>query len=568
VNATARLAWQRATAPTGGAPPSRARVQIVRFGGIDALVCSSARSSDMHVPSRAEQDARPSSGAALRATGDASEDANRPLCVDLDGTLVRTDTLLECVLRVVKATPLAAFRLPLWLLRGRAHLKREVAARAAIDVTALPFHAELVEYLRAERARGRRLVLVTAADERIAHGVAEHLALFDEVLASDGTVNLKGAHKQALLRDRFGARGYDYAGNAGSDLAVWNEAHSAVMVNAGSRVRRRCTAEVTRAFDRERVGVRTLVKALRLQHWVKNLLIFVPLAMSHQIQNAPLLAKALLAFLAFGLCASGIYLVNDLFDLEADRRHPSKRSRPLASGALGLAQGLALAPLCLLAGFAVAILLPPAFFLTLALYLLLTLSYSLRLKQIAVLDVVVLAGLYTIRIIAGSAATGVVPSPWLLAFSLFFFFSLAMVKRFSELDGLRQRNGDKVTRGYYASDREQIASFGSASGYMAVLVLALYINSDAVVILYRQPIVLWLICPLLLYWISRVWLLAHRGEMHDDPVVFAIRDRVSYVVGACVALVLFVASTGVVVDRVLPAHHAAAPTVVGARSFP
>lgn len=470
----------------------------------------------------------------------------RPLCVDLDGTLVKTDTLLECALTVLKREPLALVRALVSLSQGRARLKRELATRAQLDVSRLPYHSELLGFLRAEHAAGRKLVLVSAADASIVRGVADHLGLFDEVLGSDGAINLKGARKGDVLAERFRDGGYDYAGNDGSDLAVWDRAHTAIHVNASARVKRRTTVPVARTFDPDRSRFRVLLKAMRIQHWVKNLLVFVPLVMAHQVANVSVVVAALLAFLAFGLCASGIYVINDLLDLDADRRHATKRNRPLASGALSLQAGLMLAPALLGASLALAVSLPRAFVAVLLLYVVLTTSYSMRIKQIAILDVVVLAGLYTIRVIAGSAATGIPPSPWLLAFSLFFFFSLALVKRFSELDAL-QRSGEngKVTRGYQVGDREQIASLGSASGYIAVLVLALYINSEAVVPLYRQPILLWMICPLLLYWISRVWLLAHRGQMHEDPVVFAIRDRVSYVVGACVALVLLGASTGV-----------------------
>jgi 4-hydroxybenzoate polyprenyltransferase/phosphoserine phosphatase len=500
------------------------------------------------------------------AAGEPSEtSAARPLCVDLDGTLIRTDTLLESMLRLVKLRPLQAMRMPIWLLRGRAHFKRELAIQAPLDVTRLPYDARLVEFLRAERVAGRTLVLVSAADESIVRRVADHVGLFDDVLGSDGATNLKGAHKGALLRERFRSRGYDYAGNDASDLKVWQDAHSAILVNASARVMRRAKAPIARVFERDRVGVRVLAKAMRVQHWVKNLLVFVPVMMAHELQNPRIMLAAVLAFLSFSLCASGIYLINDLLDLEADRQHPRKRNRPLASGALSLRAGMMLAPLLLLASIAVAWMLRGAFFATLLLYVALTVSYSVRIKEIAILDVVVLAGLYTIRVIAGSASTGVPTSPWLLAFSLFFFFSLALVKRYSELDALRQDpDGPKATRGYYASDREQVASFGSASGYLAVLVLALYINSDAVVALYREPILLWLICPLLLFWMSRVWLLAHRGQMHEDPVVFAIGDRASYVVGAAVALVLFVASTGGFLERWLPSspHADRAPRAV------
>ncbi|MBI3767361.1 MAG: UbiA family prenyltransferase [Deltaproteobacteria bacterium] len=482
------------------------------------------------------------------AAGDVpTREAMRPLCVDLDGTLVKTDTLLECFVRLLKHHPLQILLVPLWLWRGKAQLKRELATRANLDVARLPYHSELLEFLRAERAAGRKLVLASAADVSIVRRVADHLALFEEVLASDGTVNLKGTRKRVALQERFRSHGYDYAGNDASDLTIWDDAHSAILVNTSPRVSRRLKAPIGRAFPGERVSARMLLEAMRIQHWVKNLLVFVPLAMAHQVQNPELVLSSVLAFLSFGLCASGIYLINDLLDLDADRRHPTKQNRPLASGALSLRLGMMMAPIALIASLAIAALLPPAFVATLTLYVVVTLAYSLRLKYIAILDVVVLAGLYAIRVLAGSAATGVPPSPWLLAFSLFFFFSLALVKRFSELDTLRRdADGTKATRGYYASDREQVASLGSASGYIAVLVLALYINSEAVVALYRQPTVLWLICPLLLYWISRIWLLAHRGQIHEDPVVFALRDRVSYVVGACVVVVLFVATTGLV----------------------
>ena len=480
------------------------------------------------------------------AAGDApTGEARRILCVDLDGTLVKTDTLLECFLQLLKYHPFHVLLVLLWLLRGRAYLKRELATRANLDVARLPYHPELLAFLRAERAAGRTLVLASAADASIVRRVADHLALFAEVLASDGTVNLKGTRKRVALQERFRSGGYDYVGNDGSDVAIWNDAHSAILVNTSPRVSRRLKAPIGRVFPGERVGPRMLLEGMRIQHWVNNLLVFVPLAMAHQIQNAELVLSSVLAFLAFGFCASATYVINDLLDLDADRRHPTKQSRPLASGALSLRLGMAMAPIGLIASLAIAALLPPAFMVTLVLYVVVTLAYSLRLKHIAILDVVVLAGLYAIRVLAGSAATGVPPSPWLLAFSLF-FFSLALVKRFSELDALRHdADGTTPTRGYYASDREQVASSGSASGYIAVLVLALYINSDAVVPLYRQPTVLWLICPLLLYWISRVWLLAHRGQMHEDPVVFALRDRVSYAIGACVVVILFVAATGV-----------------------
>lgn len=464
-----------------------------------------------------------------------------PLCVDLDGTLVKTDTLLEALLVLVKRRPWSVLRLPLWLAGGRAHLKRQVAARVALDAASLPYNEDVLRLLRAEGDAGRPLVLVTAADESIARAVADHLGLFQDVIATNGAENLKGRAKMQVLRERFGAAGYRYAGNHASDLAVWNGAEAAVVVGP-ARLAKRCRVPVTQLIERRRAGVRIVLKEMRLQHWVKNALLFVPLMMAHQVMNPALLMKASLAFLSFGFCASSVYLVNDLLDLEADRHHASKRFRPLAAGNMALGTALALVPAFLAVSIYCALQLPRMFAVTLAIYVGLTFAYSFRLKHVELIDVIVLAGLYTIRVIAGSAATGVVPSPWLLAFSTFFFFSLALIKRFSELHLARRDGQTTKVRAYYEADMELIASLGATSGYLSVLVLALYINSEQVVSLYGTPVLLWLICPLLLYWISRAWLIAHRGQMHDDPVIFALRDPVSYAVGALTAVILVVAA--------------------------
>ena len=464
-----------------------------------------------------------------------------PLCVDLDGTLLRTDTLVESILALLKARPLAAAWIPVWLLGGRARLKREIASRVSLNVAALPYNDELVAYLRTERAAGRRLVLVSATDRAIADAVAAHVGLFDDVLASDGSTNLKSRRKMEALRARFGSGGYDYAGNESADVVVWRDARVAIAVNATPRTVAAAGPDA-RVFSPRTNALRTVARAIRVQQWVKNLLVFVPLAMAHQVRD-PLMLNAVIAFVAFSLCASGVYLTNDLLDLEADRRHATKRKRPFAAGDLNPAVGLVLAPLLFATSILLALTLPPAFLLALAIYVVLTTLYSFRLKHVALVDVVVLAMLYTGRMIAGSAATGVWPSPWLLAFALFFFLSLAFVKRYSELYGLRQSGELLGIRGYYASDLDLIANLGAVSGYLSVLVAALYINTDRVAGLYSEPHLLWLICPLLLYWISRVWLLAHRGELDEDPVVFAVTDRVSYLVGGLIAAVLMIAAS-------------------------
>lgn len=464
-----------------------------------------------------------------------------PLCVDLDGTLLRTDTLFESVLVLLKTHPLAAFRLPFWLLRGKAALKREIADRVRLDPVALPYHEELLGFLRDERAKGRRLLLVSAAHESIVRGVAEHVGIFEDVIATDTAENLKGRRKRDALTTRFGARGYDYAGDHRADLSVWETARAAIVVGNDAALARRAGPHVDRVFTSPVRRFSTIVRALRVQQWVKNALVFVPLLMAPEARELPLFLNAFLAFLAFSLSASAVYVVNDLLDLAADRRHPTKRRRPFAAGDLPIAFGLLLVPACLVAGFAITYWLPSVFVVVLSLYLVVTTAYSFRLKHVPLVDVIVLAMLYTGRVIAGAAATHVWPSPWILGFSLFFFLSLAFVKRYAELYAMRGEPADVRVRGYFPGDLELVAINGAVSGYISVLVAALYINSDRVVGLYLHPELLWLICPLLLYWISRMWMLAFRGQLHDDPVLFAIKDRESWIVGALIAVVLVLA---------------------------
>lgn len=463
-----------------------------------------------------------------------------PLCIDLDGTLVHSDLLIESALALLKTNPFYLFLLPIWLLRGRAHLKREIARRVQLDVATLPYDARVLALLREQHERPR--VLCTASDQLLADAVAQHVGLFDTVIASDGKLNLAGRAKAATLVQRYGERGFDYAGNEPRDLAIWAHARAAFVVNAGhglsSRVEKLC--KIAQAIPRENAGLRAWRRALRPHQWLKNTLVFVAPLAAHLIMQPAVIARSLAAFAIFSVCASGVYLLNDLFDLDADRRHPRKRERPFACGQLSLIAGMFAALLLTLVAFGAAWALGPRFTLVLLGYLLLTLAYSLYLKQIAMLDVIVLAALYTTRIIAGAVAVGIGLSFWLLAFSMFLFLSLAILKRYTELGVQREAGNAQVHgRGYATSDYELLASLGGASGYLSVLVLALYINSTASELLYRNPKLLWLLCPLLLYWISRAWIVAHRGAMHDDPVVFAATDNVSRIVlvlGAVIAI--------------------------------
>ena len=456
----------------------------------------------------------------------------KPLCVDLDGTLVLTDTLVESVFALLRRNALYLFLLPLWLLKGKAGFKAAVAGRVRLDPATLPYAPELTAHLRQRQAAGQPLMLVTASDQGAAQAVADHLGFFDQVLGSDGVTNLKGAAKAALLQQRFGNPGFAYAGNSKVDLPVWAAAEEVIVVNPspGVLAAARRQGEVGRVFDAGGKSLFSLLmRALRPHQWLKNGLLFIPLLMAHRVLEPALLSQALLAFAAFSLCASSVYLLNDLLDLDHDRRHPVKRLRPFASGALALQWGMLCVPLLLLGAFAIAWLLPGEFLWVLALYYAVTLAYSLRLKRSAGIDVITLAGLYTLRIIAGAAAVGVAASFWLLAFSMFLFLSLALVKRYAELRVASQQDGPQAAgqapgRGYSVADLETLAQFGSASGFMAVGVLALYINGEAVRQLYQHPMLIWLLCPLVLYLVMRVWLLARRDELLEDPVVFFMRD--------------------------------------------
>jgi 4-hydroxybenzoate polyprenyltransferase/phosphoserine phosphatase len=459
-------------------------------------------------------------------------DCDIPLCIDLDGTLLRSDLLLESALSLLRRNPFYLLSFIVWLSHGKARLKREIALRANVDVRLLPYDSRVLTWLRDENI-GRKKVLCSASDKLLVDAVAKHLDGFDTVLASDGLVNLSGARKAQALVENYSEYGFDYAGNARPDMQVWSHARRAIVVNASPALLRRTQKafSVSRVFVREKSDVRVWVRALRLHQWLKNLLIFLPLLAAHMLFVPQAMQRSVLAFFCFGLCASGVYLLNDLLDLESDRRHPRKRLRPFAAGTLSLLAGLVAAPLLVLVSFALAWLLSPLFATVLFGYYALTLAYSFALKRIAMLDAIVLGTLYTARIIAGAVAAQVVLSFWLLAFSMFLFLSLAMLKRYTELRSLRDAGQTEASgRGYAVDDLPLIESLGGSSGFLSVLVLALYINSTASEVLYRHPQILWMLCPLLLYWVSRAWLIAHRGAMHDDPVVFALVDRGSRII--------------------------------------
>lgn len=469
------------------------------------------------------------------------DDLAIPLVVDLDGTLILTDMLHESAVKRFRAQPLSVLRWPGWLARGKAHLKQQLIEDLDFDPAALPYNGPLLDWLQGQRQAGRQLVLCTASDQRLAQAIADHLGLFDAVMASDGHTNLKAEAKAAALLECFGPRGFDYAGNDEADFAVWSQARQAVVVHASGAVERRARErfDVQAVFARPPAGLRTWARALRLHHWVKNVLLFVPLLAAHHWSDGAGWLNAVLGFIAFGLCASSVYLANDLLDLESDRHHPRKRHRPLAAGALSIPAAVLAAPLLVAASYAIAWQVNAAFVVWLTIYFVLTCCYSLGLKRLILVDCLTLAILYTLRIIAGTVAVQVSMSFWALTFSGSLFLSLALVKRYAELLVQKAAGRDKAHgRGYVIGDAPVLRSLGVAAGYMAVVVLALYLNSEAVRQLYRTPELLALAVPIVVFWVSWLWLCATRGEMHDDPLVFAFKDRASLVAGGLFALVM------------------------------
>jgi len=471
-----------------------------------------------------------------------------PLFVDMDGTLLATDALWEMLIQLIKTQPALLLRVPFWLVKGKAHFKRQLASHLSLNAALLPYHEPVVELLKRERDNGRELILATASDQSIADGVALHFGLFSSVLGSNGEVNLAGRAKLSAILQRTNGSAFDYIGNSWADVPIWQHASHAIIV----RPSRRMISEASKTSTVEVVSCprpsisKIIFRTLRVHQWSKNALLFVPLLLAHKISDFGRILDGLLAVVSFCLAASAVYIINDLLDLENDRKHPSKRKRPLAAGLVPIPTALAMAFLSLGLSVAVAsVLLPHWFVATLLIYQATTMTYSFGIKRIAILDVFVLAGLYTIRVLAGAVAVDVPASPWFLAFSTFLFLSLAFVKRYGELrmaGNNGSANGFLEARGYQTGDIDLLGSVGASSGYVAVAVFALYINSNDVHLLYQRPALLWLIAPLILYWITRVWFLAHRGKMHDDPVVFALTDRHSYFLAGLITLLLGLAT--------------------------
>jgi len=464
------------------------------------------------------------------------------LVTDLDGTLIKTDLLYESVFSFIKINFFSVFKILIWLLRGKAYLKRRLASEVSLGIEVLPYDKYVLDYLRKEKEKGRYLVIASASTSSFVNSIADHLGIFDEALSS-GNRNLSGKNKAALLANRFGNSGFEYMGNSNDDVPVWNNSGAAVIVSRSSRFAKKISEKIKVPVVRYFIDGRhefTWMKAVRLHQWVKNLLVFLPILASHRFLEWDVISKSLLAFLSFSLCASSIYIVNDLFDLQEDRRHPEKRKRAFACGDLEILMGVKLFFLLMVMVVVTALFIHVyAFYVVMTVYLIITFVYSMKIKQLMMADVVTLACLYTIRIVAGAVASGIVLSMWLLTFSVFTFCGLALLKRFDELSQLPARGGGG--RGYQSNDVFVIAALGVGASLISILVFVLYINDPFAGSLYSNPKILWALVPVFLYWFGRMWILAARGLINYDPVLFVMKDRASLFCGLAGFVVVFMA---------------------------
>lgn len=468
-----------------------------------------------------------------------------PLCVDLDGTLVHTDTLLEMLVTAVKKRPWSLIILAKRFLKGKHHFKEEVSRLVTINPELLPYNEELLAWLQAEYEKGRELCLATASHEMIAHQVAKHLGIFQRIVATDTSGNLSGTAKANMLTQTYGEKKFAYIGNSKVDIPVWQRAGEAIVVqaNPGVIAQAEKVANVVKVFpDTRGLMLHMFAKSIRMHQWVKNLLIFVPILTAHMLDEADLLSRALLAFVSFSLMASSIYILNDMMDLEADRQHATKRFRPMASGKLSLIHAGVGMAIMIMASFFIGAFLSPSFLLILGTYVILNIAYSFYLKRVAFIDVILLAFLYVIRLMAGSSATSIPISIWLLLFAGCIFISLALVKRTSELTNLKLQNKHAAAgRGYTLQHRSLLFVIGLLFGYISLGVFALYLVSNIVDELYTNPVILWLLLPVFFFWISRIWYLSYNGRVHEDPVAFAVKDPISYLTGFISVIIIALA---------------------------
>jgi len=471
----------------------------------------------------------------------------RPLFVDLDGTLVSTDTLWESCLLFLKGHPLQFWKIFVWLFRGKAHFKEQIALNVNLNAELLPYKDEVVKYASNVKEKNRDVYLLTAANQRVADSISKSIKIFTAAIGSSSKINLRGKEKLHAIKDLIGKNPFDYIGDSKADIPIWNEAHTAIIgANSDSIANKICKGanEIILLKNDKINKFKQWIKALRLHQWSKNMLLFLALFMSHRFLELNLFFQVVTAFVSFSLSASAVYILNDLFDLEADRKHPSKKYRPFAAGNLSVANGVIAIPILLIISFVLAIsFLPNAFTIILVIYLFTTTSYSLYLKEQLFLDVIILGALYTLRVLAGGLAIGIEVSTWLLGFSMFFFLSLAFMKRYADLLLIKNNEQKELFgRGYSVIDLDIVQKLGISSGFISLLILALYIKGDQVMILYKFPELIWITIPILLYWLMRMWFVAHKGKMSDDPIIFAIKDKNSYVMFFLIVAILVIAA--------------------------
>jgi len=471
-----------------------------------------------------------------------------PLLVDLDGAIIATDTLFETIILFLKKSPYKFFMLFVWLLRGKHVLKEELSKRTHLNVETLPYRQDVIDYLEQQFKQGRKIILLTGSWVDIARRVANQFAFISDLIATNHERNMTGHAKAQIAREMWGDRLFDYLGNEKKDLHIWKIARRAIVV--GNERLANAAGDVTQLekfFPVEPLSPKTWLKAIRIHQWAKNVLVFVPLFTSHSLFKPDAVVSALIAYFSFCTVASATYLLNDLLDLESDRKHSIKKYRPLAAGKMSMLQGILTGIVLLSTGIILTILyLNMYFLLVLLIYLTLTILYSFILKHVQTADVISLASLFTLRVIAGAVVIGVPLSFWLLCFSMFLFLSLAMIKRVSELIHAEKQSGGELQkvsgRDYLTADIVVLQSLGGASGFLSVLVFAQYINSDQVVKMYSSPEFLWLVIPVLGYWVMRIWIMAARGQIDEDPISFAIRDKQSWLTTAALFLIFVLAA--------------------------
>jgi 4-hydroxybenzoate polyprenyltransferase/phosphoserine phosphatase len=471
------------------------------------------------------------------------------LFVDLDGSLIPTDLLHEAFLDLLMTRPLSAVATLDALRHGRLAFKRALGQRYSMNPALLHYRSSVIEIIRRFQEKKIPVILLSASLDSWVKRIARHLGIFDAALGSDQE-NLKGSAKLQVIH-KLGYRHFGYIGDHEADHPVWKECKLAIAVNPTRVTRRFLSTEQKESTLKEfqiiedRKSLMQLMSAtLRLHQWAKNLLLALPFIAARQTLNLDTSFRFMLAFLAFSLVASGIYVLNDLSDRHTDRLHPTKKRRPIAAGEISIPAALALAFLLPVSGLLLAWSISTGFQVLLGIYIIANLAYSFLLKRTPMLDVVILSGMYSLRIFAGGEATHTPVSYWLLVFSTFFFMGLALLKRYTEVSSLllSDLKADFSGRGYLSSDTLLLFGLGLGCSVASVLVFSLYLNSPQVSNLYSNPAYLWFLIPMLLYWNGRTWLLAVRKMVHDDPVIFALRDRVSWLI-AFLAMGILAAAT-------------------------